>query len=203
MSMQSVAHGEAPRYAEPLAPPWDIGRPQRAVYELDEAGAIGRSVLDVGCGAGEHALFLASRGHVVVGVDPSARAVARASAAGARARRCRHLRRPRSCTRLDRLGRSVRPALDAGSFHRVPLDARAEYARSLAAVVRPGGQLFVLCFGDHELGHGGPRRVTRAELCTVLEGAGLFRVDEIVPGLIESRVYPGGANAWLAKATRR
>ena len=106
-------------------------------------------------------------------------------------------------TRLDWLGRSFDTALDAGSFHRVPLDARAEYARSLAAVVRPGGQLYVLCFGDHELGHGGPRRVTRAELCTVLEGAGLFRVDEIVPSLIESRGYPGGANAWLAKATRR
>ena len=75
-------------------------------------------------------------------------------------------------TRLERLGRTFDCALDAGSFHRVALDARAEYARALASVVRPGGRLFVLCFGDHEQGHGGPRRVTRAELCTVLEGAG-------------------------------
>jgi hypothetical protein len=37
----------------------------------------------------------------------------------------------------------------------------------------------------------------------VLEGAGLFRVDSIEASLIESRGYPGGANAWLAKATRR
>jgi SAM-dependent methyltransferase len=200
--MQSIAHEEMPRYAEPLAPAWDVGRPQRAVYELDVAGEIPRSVLDVGCGTGEHALFLAGRGHVASGVDPSARAIARAT------RRARERQLPvafmtEELSRLERLGRSFDGALDAGSFHRVELDKRADYARALASVVRPGGRLFVLCFGDHERGPGGPRRVTRAELCTVLEGAGLFGVDAIEPSLIESRGYPGGANAWLAKATRR
>ncbi|HXU68780.1 MAG TPA: class I SAM-dependent methyltransferase [Polyangia bacterium] len=202
MSMQSVAHEEMPRYAEPLAPAWDVGRPQRAVYDLDVAGEIPRAVLDVGCGTGEHALFLAGRGHVACGVDPSARAIARAT------RRARERQLPvafmtEELTRLERLGRSFDGALDAGSFHRVELDKRADYARALASVVRPGGRLFVLCFGDHERGPGGPRRVTRAELCTVLEGAGLFAVDAIEASLIESRGYPGGANAWLAKATRR
>lgn len=202
MGMHSIAHEQMPRYAEPLAPAWDVGRPQRAVYDLDTAGEIPRGVLDVGCGAGEHALFLAGRGHVVCGVDPSARAIARAS------RRARQRQLPISfvteeLTRLERLGRSFDAALDAGTFHRVELDKRADYARALASVVRPGGRLFLLCFGDHERGPGGPRRVTRAELCTVLEGAGLFGVDAIDASLIESRGYPGGANAWLAKATRR
>ena len=202
MGMYGIAQEQTDRYAEPLAPAWDVGRPQRAIYELDVAGEIPRALLDVGCGTGEHALFLAGRGHVVCGVDPSARAVARA------ARRARERQLPiafvqEELTRLERLGRSFDGALDAGSFHRVELGDRAEYARSLAAVVRPGGRLFVLCFGEHERGPGGPRRVTRAELCTVLEGAGLFRVDSIEASLIESRGYPGGANGWLAKATRR
>ncbi len=202
MTMHSVEHGESPRYAEPLAPAWDVGRPQRAVYDLELAGEIPRAVVDVGCGTGEHALFLAARGHVVCAVDPSARDVARAMRR-ARERGLRVAFATEELTRLERLGRSFDGALDAGTFHRVELGARADYARALASVVRPGGRLFVLCFGDHERGPGGPRRVSRAELCTVLEGAGLFAVDAIEPSLIESRGYPGGANAWLAKARRR
>ncbi|HEY2745949.1 MAG TPA: class I SAM-dependent methyltransferase [Polyangia bacterium] len=200
--MQGVAHEGSPRYLEPLAPAWDVGRPQRAVYELEVAGEIPRALVDVGCGTGEHALFLAARGHVVCGVDPSAQNVARAMRR-ARERGLRAAFVTEELTRLERLGRTFDGALDAGSFHRVELGARADYVRALGAVVSPGGRLFVLCFGDHERGAGGPRRVSRAELCTVLEGAGLFRVDGIESSLIESRGYPGGANAWLAKATRR
>ena len=46
--------------------PWDIDRPQ-AVF-LAVADRISGSVLDVGCGTGENALFLASRGCAVTGV---------------------------------------------------------------------------------------------------------------------------------------
>ncbi len=197
MSMQT-AHQLA-RYDEPLAPAWDVGRPQRAVYELAVAGEIGRSVLEVGCGAGEHALFLAARGHAAWGVDPSARAVARAQ------RRAKQRGLSASFVveellRLGRLGRTFDCALDAGSFHRVEVAQRAEYGRALARVVHEGGRLFLLCFGDHERGRGGPRRVTRSELAMVVaEG---FRVDAVEPSVIEGRGYPGGANAWLLKATR-
>ncbi|HZP89453.1 MAG TPA: hypothetical protein VFC04_00470, partial [Actinomycetota bacterium] len=45
------------------SPAWDIGRPQPAVVRLEEAGEITGSVIDLGCGTGENALFLASRGH--------------------------------------------------------------------------------------------------------------------------------------------
>ncbi len=204
MGMQSVQRHDAAggRYVEALAPAWDVGRPQRAIYDLEIAGEIGRDVLDVGCGSGEHALFLAGRGHGACGVEPSVRAVARAQR-HARERGLPALFVAEELTRLERLGRKFDCAVDAGGFQRLELAQRADYARSLAAVVRPGGRLFLLCFGDHERGPGGPRRVTREELRTVFEGAGAFRVDTIDPALLESRGYPGGANAWLLKATRR
>src|SRR3954469_20112976 len=47
--------------------PWDIGRPQHAFIEI--ADRIRNSVLDCGCGTGDIALLLASRGNTVTGID--------------------------------------------------------------------------------------------------------------------------------------
>jgi len=61
--------------------PWDIGRPQRDLVAI--ADRVKSPVLDAGCGTGEHALFLASRGHQVIGIDFVEEAVRRARAKAA------------------------------------------------------------------------------------------------------------------------
>src|SRR6476469_8430759 len=48
-------------------PRWEIGRPQQALLAV--ADRITGSVLDSGCGTGENALFFASRGQKVTGID--------------------------------------------------------------------------------------------------------------------------------------
>ena len=48
-------------------PSWDLGRPQKPFIEI--ADQITGSVLDVGCGTGDNALFSAQRGQPVVGID--------------------------------------------------------------------------------------------------------------------------------------
>src|SRR6266478_2696917 len=47
--------------------PWDIGKPQKPFIEV--ADQIAGSILDAGCGSGDNALFFASRGHKVTGID--------------------------------------------------------------------------------------------------------------------------------------
>jgi SAM-dependent methyltransferase len=57
-------------------PPWDIGRPQKAF--LDVSDQITGSILDVSCGTGENAMFLARRGHKVTGINFLAEPITRA-----------------------------------------------------------------------------------------------------------------------------
>src|SRR5439155_13969892 len=59
-------------------PPWDIGRAQPEVVRIADAGGFADPVIDVGCGTGENALELASRGLEVLGIDASPRAIATA-----------------------------------------------------------------------------------------------------------------------------
>ena len=61
-------------YAGPA--PWDIGRPQGQFVAA--ADQVKSPVLDAGCGTGEHALFFASQGHRVVGIDFVDEAIRRA-----------------------------------------------------------------------------------------------------------------------------
>src|SRR5713101_1411042 len=68
-------------------PPWDVGVAQPAFVEIVRAGELNKGrVLDVGCGAGENALYLAGNGFSVVGVDMSDRAIAGAKAKAAERR---------------------------------------------------------------------------------------------------------------------
>jgi len=145
-------------------PLWEISKPQGEVVRLEESGEIRGRVLDLGCGTGENALYLAGRGHATWGVDFSPVAVGRARAkAGASRNPVRF--EVASALELPALGESFDTVLDCGLFHTFLDPHRPTYAAGVAAALRPGGRFFVLCFSEAEpTDWGGPRRVTREEL---------------------------------------
>jgi SAM-dependent methyltransferase len=193
-SISQVPSGLAPSLS------LDIGRPQRVVYELMQAGAFSGAVLDAGCASGEHALLLAAHGLTVAGVDDQAGPLARAQKQ-ALARQLDAAFVLADLPRLPSLGRAFDCALDVGTLHRFSPAERLVWGRSLRDALVPGGRLYVLVFGDHERGHGGPPRISQAELRAAFADG--FTVADIADARFESLIFPGGANAWLATLCRR
>lgn len=188
-------------YAAPKAP-WDIGRPQRC---FTEAGIRGR-VLDLGCGTGDLAVWLAARGCTVTGIDflagPLDVARTKAAAAGVQV----------NFLQMDARAAGEIPerfdaVTDCGLFHAFDDEGRADYVATLARLLEPGARFFMLCFSDLEPGVHGPRRVTADEIRAAFrEGWQVETLEparfEVVPGIEGAEFTPGGAHAWFVSARR-
>ncbi len=190
------------RFAEGYkgVPPWDIGRHQPVIEALADAGEVTGPVLDVGCGTGENALFLASQGFEVVGVDAVDMAVAaarrKAAARGLDAQFFVY-----DALALEQLGRRFATVIDSGLFHSFSDAERERFAVSLAAALKLGGRYYVLCFSELETLQGGPRRVTQAELRSAFGGPA-FNVLSIEAAEFDSNLEGGRRKAWLARIER-
>ncbi len=180
-------------------PPWDIGRPQPAIVRLDELGLISGDVIDVGCGTGENALYLAARGHEVVGVDAAPTAIARAQEK-ARLRGSGAAFVVADALELETLGRTFDIAIDCGLFHTFSDADRTRFGRSLHRILRVSARYVLLCFSEHQAGDYGPRRVTQAEIRATFETG--WTVDSIVADRFAAQLPGDGAEAWLALLTR-
>jgi len=186
--------------------PWDIGRPQPLIVRLEKDGQIRGSVLDVGCGTGENAIFLASKGHETWGLDFVPVAIERAKAKAAE-RSVRVNFSVADALELAKIGQQFDTVIDCGLFHTFDDSERPKFVGGLAAVVRPGGWLHILCFSDKEPGTWGPRRVSQQEIRDAFAAgwkiapieATRFDSNEIPGGPSFS---PGGPHAWLASIER-
>ena len=127
-------------------PNWDIGRPQRAFVHAQEAGLVESPVLDVGCGTGELALYLAGQGHRVLGIDLSSVAIRQAKAK-AEWRRVPAQFLVWDALRLEGLadiGLTFRTVVDSAMFHILGTAERERFVSGLETVLEPGGHYYVL-----------------------------------------------------------
>ncbi|MGP3979130.1 class I SAM-dependent methyltransferase [Streptomyces sp. 8N114] len=145
-SKEQIAATGSPFVFETL--PWDIGAAQPHVIALEEAGAFHGRVLDTGCGLGDNAIYLALRGHHVMGVDCSPAAISqagdRASARGANLVEFRVA----DATRLDDVGTGYDSILSSALYHSLPDHGRLPYAAAIHRVSAPGAHLHLLTFAD-------------------------------------------------------
>lgn len=178
--------------------PWDTGQTPPEIVSLVEGGELppGRAV-DLGCGTGTNVLYLARHGWTAVGVDFVPRAI---RIARRKARRQGLADRARfmvgDVTRLsaDDLGGPFDLAMDIGCGHGLPDEARDAYARTLSALVRPGGTVMLYMFRPSAER---PRGLTPDEVSQ------LFAPDfEVVWSDLGADSASGSSSAWY-RLTRR
>jgi cyclopropane fatty-acyl-phospholipid synthase-like methyltransferase len=181
-------------------PPWDIGRPQKEFVELERRGEITGTVLDIGCGTGEHALFFAAEGHEVWGIDSSPLAIRKAREK-AEAREIDVHFLVLDALDLTKLERKFDTATDSGLFHTLSDADRPVFADNLSAILPHGGTYFMLCFSDLEPGEYGPRRIAREEIQNSFRNG--WSINYIRPAVFESRNRTEGPRAWLSLISKR
>ena len=182
-------------------PPWDIGRPQPAFARLAAGEDLGKDVIDIGCGTGEHAILFASRGYTALGIDSAPLAIEKARAkASQRGSTAKFL--VADALRIGEMPRKFDAAIDSGLFHVFSDSERDEYVEALITALRAGGHYYMLCFSDREpAGWGGPRRISKEEILDAFSDG--WRVNYVRAAKFASAFHGSdGGEAWFSKISK-
>jgi SAM-dependent methyltransferase len=141
--------------------PWNNMEPPELLVELVESGKVeaGRA-LDLGCGLGNYAIWLAGKGFDVVGVDasPTAIKIAKRNAKKKKVK-CEFVVADLTGEWPD-LGRQFDFVYDWGLLHHIMPKNRDKYIENVHRVLKPKGKYVSLCFNEKD---------------TAFEGTGKYR----------------------------
>ena len=182
--------------------PWDIGRPDFNLKEILENYDIpvGRA-LEIGCGTGDNAIFLAERGFDVTATEIVEMALdAACQKAGKKGTGCTFLLQDILKKKIS--GAPFDFVFDRGCFHSFdsPVERR-RFAESVAAHLVPGGYwLSLLGNADEDRQGPGPPQRTAREIVEAVEP--LFEIVLLKSGHFDSNMKPPPRN-WILLARRR
>jgi SAM-dependent methyltransferase len=149
IDFDALYRGESPGEGIPAmtSPPWDTKAPKENVVGWDSQGLVHGDVLDIGCGLGDNAVYLAQQGFNVTGLDISPTALItaerRAKDAGVSVKFA-----VADSTKLDGYTDAFDTVIDSGMFHCLDEDGKRSYASAVHRATRDGATLLLACFCD-------------------------------------------------------
>jgi SAM-dependent methyltransferase len=136
---------------------WDRHGVGAELRQLVESGRLSpddcRSVLDLGCGTGANAVYLAEQGFDVTGVDFTPLALQRARERAVEAsveKNCRFVQADLTAPGADGLNQTFDLLVDYSTIDDLPGPARLAAARNVLRYTRPGSKFFLWCFSVHK-----------------------------------------------------
>lgn len=151
--------------------PWDVGKPDFNLIDVvTQKPVLGCNALDVGCGTGDNAIWLAQNGFQVVGTDTSEIALEKAEEKASEAKvDCDFILV--DFLRNDFGGRPFGFVFDRGCFHSFnSADDRRRYAQKVAAHLEERGLWLTIAGNADEDRQGpGPPQRSAAEIVLAVE----------------------------------
>ncbi len=144
--------------------PWDVGRPCEELVAAIEQGLLQPTrALELGCGTGVNACYLAEQGFSTTAVDLSPTAIERARQRAAK----QGVQVDFVCADLADLPTYDEPfrfVYDRGCYHAVRRSNLTGYVDVLSRVTAAGTQMLLLAANADEQASSGPPRVTEREI---------------------------------------
>jgi len=203
----ALYRGESPGEGVPamVTPPWDTKAPKENVVAWHEGGWVHGDVLDIGCGLGDNAIYLARQGFNVTGLDISPTALItaerRAKDAGVNVTFA-----VTDSTKLEGYTDAFDTIVDSGMFHCLDDDAKRSYAAAAHRATRPGATLLLSCFSDANPSDDERPRpaVSEQTLRDVLGGAG-WNIESLEPASRQREIDGSQVEMafWYVRARRR
>ena len=161
--------------------PWNSETPPDALVRIVQDGKVRPcKTIDLGCGAGNYAIFLAGLGFDVTGVDSSPTAIKIAKEhAKKRGARCRFVV-------ADLLG-DLHEVTDTFDFaydweflHHIFPEDRETYIKNVHKVLNPGATYFSVCFSEKDPQFGGSGKYRKTRIGTTLYFSSESELRELV-----------------------
>jgi len=149
--------------------PWNIETPPNALVELVENGKVKPcKTIDLGCGTGNYAIYLASIGFDVTGIDisPTAIKIAKENAKK-KGVKCNFLVTD-VLGNLDEVKETFDFAYDWELLHHIFPEQRKKYIENVYRILNPKGKYLSVCFSEKDPQFGGSGKYRQTQLGTIL-----------------------------------